>query len=330
MTDATPSAWTADGATAGGSPRTVTITDVVRVPLHRIRLVAAVAALGLLAATGYLLLSPRAMTASAVVAVRPVVTDAFTPSGAAADRAVNMNVESGIATGTEVVGKLAETFGSDQRAVRDALEVEVPAGGQILRFVFRAGSATRAVAGANLAARSYLDVRRTMYEKQREEMLRSYDDSIGKVVEQQGAVQRRINNARDPAAANAAVAELGGINNQLTQLNAARTEIAAVDVSPGWVTRSAEPALTSAAGNPPLLLAAGLLGGILIGLVLAFAWESVDRRIRTVADARDSSGVPLLGTVRRRGCGGGWSTPTCATSRWLSPSGCANPPGSPW
>ncbi|MDG4798521.1 lipopolysaccharide biosynthesis protein [Micromonospora sp. WMMD1082] len=304
MTDATPSAWTGDGGTAAGSSRTVTITDVVRVPLHRIRLVAAAAACGLLGATGYVLLAPAAVTASAVVAVRPVVTDAFTPSGAAADRAVNMNVESGIATGTEVVGKLAEAFGSDQRTVRDALEVEVPAGGQILRFVYQAGRADRAVEGANLAAQSYLDIRRAMYEKQREEMLRSYEASISKVVEQQVAVQRRINNARDSAAANAAVAELGGINNQLTQLNSARTEIAAVDVNPGWVTRSAELALTSSAVNPALLLAGGLLGGTLIGLVLAFVWESVDRRIRTVADATDSTGLPLLGTIRSRGLRG--------------------------
>ncbi|WFE43796.1 lipopolysaccharide biosynthesis protein [Verrucosispora sp. WMMD1129] len=299
MTDATPNAWTGDGPTTASTSRSVTITDVVRVPLHRIRLVAAVALGGLLAAVGYVLVAPASVTASAVVAVRPVVTDAFTPSGAAADRAVNMNVESGIATGTEVVGKLAATFDSDQRTVRDALEVEVPAGGQILRFIYQAGDAERAVAGANLAAQSYLDIRRGMYEKQREEMLNSYDESIEKIVAQRNTVQRRINNARDAAAAEAAVAELGGINNQLTQLSSARTEIAAVDVNPGWVTRSAEQALATTAGSSSMLLAGGLLGGTVIGLVLAFLWESADRRIRSVADARDSTGLPLLGTVRR-------------------------------
>ncbi len=304
MTDAATSPWVGDGASGAAPHRTVTITDLLRIPLHRIRLVGAVAVVGLAAAAGYLLLAPPMVTANAVVAVRPVVTDAFTPSGAAADRAVNMNVESGIATGTEVVGQLAAAFGTDQRAIRDALEVEVPTGGQILRFAYRSGSAEQAVQGANLAAQQYLDVRRTMYEKQRAEMLRSYDASIAKVVEQQSAVQRRINNARDTSAANAAVAELGGINNQLTQLNSARTEIAAVDVNPGWVTQSAERALTSAAGSVPLLMASGLLGGALIGLVLAFVWESVDRRIRTVADAQDSTGLPLLGTIRRRGLRG--------------------------
>ncbi|WP_030488385.1 LPS biosynthesis protein [Micromonospora chokoriensis] len=298
MTDAAPGPWPTDGPSSG-TPRAVTLTDLLRVPLHRLRLVAAVAMVGLLAALSYVLLVPAAMTASAVVAVRPVVTDAFTPSGAGADRAVNMNVESGIATGTEVVQRLADSAGGDPRDIRDALEVEVPTGGQILRFTYQARDAHRAVQSANLAAEAYLSVRRTMYEQQRAEMLRSYDASITKVVGQQTALQKRANTAQDTAAGDALVAELAGINNQLTQLNAARTEIAAVDVNPGWVTQSAEKALVTSAGHRPLYLVAGLLGGALIGIVLAYLWESTDRRVRSVADGRDASGLALLGTVRR-------------------------------
>lgn len=298
MTDATPASWSA-GAPAAGADRTLSLTDLLRVPLHRLRLVTAVAVVGLLLALGYVLMVPAAMTANAVVAVRPVVTDAFTPSGAGADRAVNMNVESGIATGTEVVQRLADAAGADPRDIRNALEVEVPTGGQILRFSYQAKDAQRAVQSANLAARAYLDVRRTMYEQQRAEMLRSYDASITKVAAQQTAVQKRASTARDTTAGDAAVAELAGINNQLTQLNAARTEIAAVDINPGWVTQTAERALVTSAGHRPLYLVAGLLGGALIGVVLAYAWESTDRRVRSVADGRDATGLPLLGTVRR-------------------------------
>ncbi|MGC4770925.1 lipopolysaccharide biosynthesis protein [Micromonospora sp. DT44] len=298
MTDATPAPWPPDSSSSGGA-RVVTLSDLVRVPMHRLRLVVAVALVGLLAALGYVLLVPAAVTARAVVAVRPVVTDAFTPSGAGADRAVNMNVESGLATGTEVVQRLADAVGGEPRDVRNALEVEVPTGGQILRFTYQTHDAQRAVQGANLAARAYLDVRRAMYEQQRAEMLRSYDASIAKVVAQQTAVQKRASSAKGTAAGDAALAELSGINNQLTQLNTARTEIAAVDVNPGWVTQTAEKALVTSSGHRPLYLVAGLLGGALIGVVLAYAWESADRRVRSVTDGRDATGLPLLGTVRR-------------------------------
>ncbi|MEU7804100.1 lipopolysaccharide biosynthesis protein [Micromonospora arborensis] len=299
MADAPPGSWSADALGGGGtSARTLTLTDLLRVPAHRIRLVGAVAAVGLLAVLGYVLLMPSAVTASAVVAVRPVVTDAFTPSGAAADRAVNMNVESGIATGTEVVQRLAAE-GGDQREVRDALEVEVPTGGQILRFAYTGRSADDAVRNVNLAAQTYLDVRRTMYEKQRAEMLKRYDESIVEVDRQRQILQRRIVSARD-GSLDAAIAELGGTNNQLTQLRSARTEIAAVDVNPGWITQSAENVLVSSGRHILIYLLAGLLGGALLGVVLAFAWESADRRVRSVHDGRDVTGLPLLGTVRGR------------------------------
>ncbi|MFG1883009.1 lipopolysaccharide biosynthesis protein [Micromonospora sp. NPDC049102] len=298
MTDATPASWP-PASSSPDATRVVTLSDLLRVPMHRLRLVAAVALVGLLAALGYVLLVPAAVTASAVVAVRPVVTDAFTPSGAGADRAVNMNVESGLATGTEVVQRLANALGAAPRDIRNGLEVEVPTGGQILRFTYQTHDPQRAVQGANLAAQAYLDVRRAMYEQQRAEMLRSYDASITKVVAQQAAVQKRASSAKGTAAGDAALAELSGINNQLTQLNAARTEIAAVDINPGWVTQTAEQALVTSAGHRPLYLVAGLLGGALIGVVLAYAWESADRRVRSVTDGREATGLPLLGTVRR-------------------------------
>ncbi len=298
MTSTAGGDWTANTAAGGGtSGRTVTLTDLLRVPLHRIRVLAGAAVLGLLAALGYVLLVPSAATADAVVAVRPVVTDAFTPSGASADRAVNMNVERGIATGTEVVRRLVDATGRDQRDVQDALELEVPTGGQILRFRFTANSTRDAVAGVNLAASAYLDVRRTMYEQQRADILRSYDESIRKVQAQQAALQSRIASARE-GEADAAVAELSAVNSQLVQLGSARTEIAAVDVNPGWVTREAETNLVTPGGSDLLRLLAGLLGGVLLGIVLAYGWESVDRRVRSVDDGRDATGLPLLGTAR--------------------------------
>ncbi|GGM03318.1 lipopolysaccharide biosynthesis protein [Micromonospora yangpuensis] len=300
MTEHASAGWSPADRPTGPPARTVTITDVLRVPLHRIRLVAAIAGSGLLAALTFVMLAPAAVTASAVVAVRPVVTDAFTPTGGSPDRSVNMNVESGIATGTDVVSRIAEAVGRPSVEVRNALEVEVPTGGQILRFVYQGRTVDESVETVNVAARSYLDVRREMYESQRNEMLRSYDASIAKVTEQQTTLQKRIDRNRGTAAADAAVSELAAVNNQLTQLNSARSEIAAVDVNPGWLTQTAEPELANRDGSRMLYLLAGLLGGTLIGVVAAYGWESIDRRIRTVADGREVTGLPLLGTVRRR------------------------------
>lgn len=298
MTDRDLEVWAAPRRGGPDPRRTVTLTELIRIPAYRWRLIAAAAGAGLIGAVGYLLLVPPTVSAAAVVAVRPVVTDAFTYPGAA-DRSVNMNVESGIATSTEVVRKLAEANGDDPVRVREALTVEVPTGGQILRFIYRARTAEETVATVNLAARTYLEVRQARYEEQRSAMLKSYDDSIAKVTARQAAVQRRARST--DGGANAALAELTAINGQLVELNSARTEIAAIDVTPGWVTQTAEPALADADASPLLHLLAATLGGVLLGLVLTYLAESVDRRVRSAADAQEATLLPLLGTVRRRG-----------------------------
>ncbi|MFY1633779.1 lipopolysaccharide biosynthesis protein [Solwaraspora sp. WMMB335] len=289
-------------STSDQPQRTVTLPELLRIPLLRWPVVVAGAAVGLLLAIGFLLVAPPAATATAVVAVRPVVTDAFTYPGAGADRSINMNVESGIATSTDVLSRIAQERGTDLVTVRRALEIEVPAGGQILRFTYAADTVDAAVATVNLAASTYLAVREQMYEQQRADMLASYDGSIAKVAEQQADVQRRVAEAdTDGVAADAALAEFGSLSNQLTELNSARTEIAAIDVTPGWVTQRAQQQLTTAGQSRILYLAAGLLAGALLGVVFSYLRESTDRRVRSETDARDATGMPLLGMVRRRG-----------------------------
>ncbi|ROO58326.1 capsular polysaccharide biosynthesis protein [Micromonospora sp. Llam0] len=281
--------------------RTVTLTDLLRIPRLRWLTVVAGAATGLLLAIGYLVVAPPAASATAVVAVRPVVTDAFTYPGAGADRSINMNVESGIAASTEVLARIADARSADVVEVRRALQIEVPTGGQILRFTYSTGTVDEAVDTVNLAAATYLQVREEMYERQRTDMLASYDGSIVKVAEQQDAAQSRIADANSASAADAALAEFGSLSNQLAELNAARTEIAAIDVTPGWITQSAQQQLST--DGPPgiLYLLAGLLVGAVLGVLLTYLRESVDRRIRSEAEASEVAGLPLLGTVRRRG-----------------------------
>ncbi|WFE27046.1 lipopolysaccharide biosynthesis protein [Solwaraspora sp. WMMD791] len=282
--------------------RTVTLTELLRIPLLRWKLVAGGAVVGCLLAIGYLVVAPPAATATAVVAIRPVVTDAFTTPGAGADRSINMNVESGIATSTDVLSRIAEARAVDVVAVRRALEIEVPTGGQILRFTYSADSVESAVESVNLAAATYLQVREEMYERQRADMLASYDERIATVAEQQTAAGRRAADSDSSGpAADAALAEFASLSNQLTQLNGARTEIAAIDVTPGWITQSAQQQLSTAGQPRVVYLLAGLLAGALLGILLTYLRESADRRVRSESDALDASGLPLLGTVRRRG-----------------------------
>lgn len=288
-----------------GRGRSVTIGDLLRIPVARWSMVATGAGIGLVAILLYLLVSPATYTATSVVVVRPVVTDPFTYPGAGADRAVNMNAENGLASSNEVIAKIAEATGSNPNTVRDALAIEIPVSGQILRFNYTGRTQDEAVKGANTAAASYLQARQSAYEKQRAGLVASYDQSIQKVTDQRGTLAKTLpagagQGSLQSPSITAVMDQLRGLNDQIAQLAEQRTKIASVDVTPGTLTRSAEKPVPSSHDNALLFILAGLLGGALIGAVAAFIWEAGDRRVRSLAEAADLTGIPMVGVIRQR------------------------------
>jgi capsular polysaccharide biosynthesis protein len=287
-----------------------TLTDLLRVPIRRWRLVVSVAALVTLAALGYLMVAPPTYTGTAVVTVRPVVTDPFTYPSGGADRVLNMNAENGIATSSAVVAAVAA---ATHQSVVDAgkyLRVEVPVGGQVLRFNYLSHRADEAVRGTNAAAEAYLRVRKNLYEGQRAAIVRSYESAIDATTEQRNTAQKALPSTPNasvttPVAA-AALDQVRTLNEQLATLAQQRARVAAVDVTPGDVTNAASLPVPSTSDRAGLTLIAAMLGGLLVGAVAAFGREATDARVRSAAQAQEVTGLPLLGTVRhkrRRGSG---------------------------
>ncbi|MEV0808425.1 Wzz/FepE/Etk N-terminal domain-containing protein [Micromonospora sp. NPDC050200] len=289
---------------ASARQRPVGLVELARIPLRRWRTVLGCAALVLLAVLGYLFVLPATYTATTAVVVRPVVTDPFSVPSGGADRAVNMTAESGIATSNDVIDKVARITGRETREVADALEVETPVGGQVMRFSYAGHSEREAVDGANGAAESYLALRKGMYENQRAGVLTSYDDTIDLVTAQRATTQRSLpanQSSSNPSPRTSALLDqLRALNDQLATLAEQRSKVASADLSPGSVTSAARPPVPSSRNAAPLILVAGLLGGLLLGGLVAFARESLDRRVRTSAEAAAAVGAPLLGRVRRR------------------------------
>ncbi len=163
-------------AVAANRQRVVGFADVVRIPLRRWRVVLAVLAAVTLLVLMYLFFFPATYRASTVVVLRPVVTDPFTYPSSGADRVINMTAENGVALGNQVIDNTARSLGQDPDDVRDALTVEVPTGGQVLRFQYTDDAEDKAVTGANTAAQTYLRVRESIYQQQREALLLSYEN----------------------------------------------------------------------------------------------------------------------------------------------------------
>ncbi|MBY8875304.1 hypothetical protein K7640_26065 [Micromonospora sp. PLK6-60] len=281
----------------------VGLAELARIPVRRWRESLAATVLVVLGALVYLFVLPASYTAVTAVVVRPVVTDPFSVPSGGADRAVNMTAESGIARSNDVIDKVAAITGRESSDVADALEVETPVGGQVMRFQYAGRSESEAVAGANGAAQAYLDLRRGLYENQRAGVLKSYDEAISVVTAQRTTTQRSLpsnQSTTNPSPRTSALLDqLRALNDQLATLAEQRSKVASADLSPGSVTSAAREPVPSSRDSAPLILVAAIFGGLLLGGLVAFVRETLDRRVRTSAEALAAVGAPLLGAVRR-------------------------------
>lgn len=293
-------------AVAANRQRVVGFADLVRIPLRRWRIVLTSTVLLALAVMGYLLLFPATYKATTVVVLRPVVTDPFTYPSSGADRVINMTAENGVAMGNDVIDTTARILGRDPDEVRNALAVEVPTGGQVLRFEYGGETEEQAITGANTAAETYLKVREAIYQQQRAALLLSYDSTIRQVTDQRKAAQKGLPNLDSggdtvPPRTQAMLDEVSALNNQVAQLANQRAKIASADLSPGSITAAARAPLPSSHDAALFFIAGALLGGALLGMIAAHAREALDRRIRSLEQAADVIGVPALGVVRASG-----------------------------
>jgi Mrp family chromosome partitioning ATPase len=290
---------------AGSRQRVVGFADVVRIPLRRWRIVLATTAAVTLAVLAYLVFFPATYRATTVVVLRPVVTDPFTLPSSGADRAINMTAENGVALGNEVIDATSRILGRDADDVRDALSVEVPTGGQVLRFEYADDTEEKSITGANAAAQTYLRVRESIYQQQRAGLLLSYDSTIKQVTDQRKAAQQGLPTSPGSSALSprtqAMLDQVSALNDQIAELANQRAKIASADLSPGAIAAAARAPVPSSHDAAPIYLVGAFLGGALLGMIAAHAREALDRRVRSMDQAADLVGVPALGVVRATG-----------------------------
>jgi capsular polysaccharide biosynthesis protein/Mrp family chromosome partitioning ATPase len=210
---------------------------------------------------------------------------------------LNLDTEAQIVT-SSVVARLAAKDLNSHEEPRDLAKnasVTVPANTSVLEISYKAPTAQEARAGADAFADAYLANRQDLAEKQikkqrsalqkridklGEELLR-----VGELVTAQpiGTAQRDYQTTRRTLL----VRQIAGINQQLVAVEGIDADPGAIITDPQLPTKPAQP-------NVMILLASGLLGGLLLGLLLAFAVDRNDRRIRDRRDLERLGLEPLV------------------------------------
>jgi capsular polysaccharide biosynthesis protein len=290
--------------TASQEADSLEFADYLGVLRRRWLIVLVLACVGILAAGAYIVQSPKAYTATATVNVTATGT-AQSQGGAVAggrtSNAVNLDTESQIVKSSTVGAIAARNLHSPLTltALLAHVSVAVPANSSILQISCEAKSPKQAAACANAFAAAYLQNRSATAAGTTNAQLKTVRNQLTSLEKSTTRLNLQIRSlpVNSPQRASAQ-SQLQSDSGQLRSLanQAASLSAQAAATSGGSVISKATPPTTPSSPKKKIILPSGLLAGLLIGLIVAFAWDKRDTRIE---DARNLGqfGVPTLLTV---------------------------------
>jgi capsular polysaccharide biosynthesis protein len=260
------------------------------------------ACVGILAAGAYIVESPKAYMATATVNVTATGVTQTQGGGAVAggrtSSAVNLDTETQIVKSSTVGAIAARSLDSPLTiaALLGHVSVAVPANSSVLQVSCQANSPEQAAACANAFAAAYLQNRNATAAGTTHSELTTVRNELTSLEKSTTRLTLQIrslpvNSPQRATAESQLQADSGQLKALANQVASLSGQAAAS--SGGSIITKATPPTTPSSPKKKIILPGGLLAGLLIGLLIAFAW---DKRDTTIKDARNPGqfGVPTL------------------------------------
>ena len=283
---------------AESGPEDPRLTDYADVLRHWWWIVVAVAIIGTAAAAGYLRAAPKAYTASASVYVTATSASVNQVANGRTTGAVNLDTQAQVVQSTAVAQAAARLMHATDPAGRllSQVSVTVPANSQVLLISCEARAAIRAASCAQAFAQAYLTYTAASATAAATSQLSALQSRISSLQSTSAKLTIELSSLPANSSPRATAQEqLRSDHSLLSLLNSQAGQVTAAlaDPSGGSVISNAIPPSRPASPQPLLVLSSGLLGGLLVGLVLAFLADRRDRRVRRRRDL-DKLDVPVL------------------------------------
>jgi capsular polysaccharide biosynthesis protein len=260
------------------------------------------ACVGIVGAGAYIAASPKGYTATATVNV--TATGIGQNQGGAAvaggrtSSAVNLDTEVQIVQSSSVAAIAASDLRSSltpQDLVKN-ISVAVPANSSVLQISCTSRSAQQSAACANAFAAAYLTNRTATAANTDNAELKTIRQQLTALEKRtaQLSIQSRSLPVNSPQRASAqaqlqtAASQLRALANQSAALSASGAA-----ASGGSIITKATPPSAPSSPKKKVILPSGLVAGLLIGLLVAFAWDKRDTRIQDPASL-GHLGAPVL------------------------------------
>jgi len=284
-------------------------------------LIVVVAIIATVGAAGYFKTAHKVYTATASVYV--TASSSGTAGQVANSRTtttVNLDTEAQVvqsATVAQAADKLMHSTDNVQSLLR-RVSVTVPANSQVLSISCEASSPDAAASCAQAFAQAYLNYSSNSTTASIKSQVTTLQANISTLESDSAKLKVAIANlpanspqrASDNEELTSQHSQLGSLNGQIGTLTANLA-----DPSGGSIISNATPPLTATSPKALLIIPSGLLGGLLIGFVLAYLVDRRDRRIRGPHDVTRLN-VPVLMSLPLRKF-----TPELAIADHRSPTG---------
>ena len=284
--------------------------------------VVVLACVGIVLAGAYIAQSPKGYTATATVNVTATgvsQNQGGAVAGGRTNSAVNLDTEVQIVQSSSVAALAARDLHSSltPAALVKNISVAVPANSSVLQISCTARSAQQSADCANAFADAYLANRSATAAGTNKAELGTIRGELNGLEKRtaQLTIQSHSLPVNSPQRASAqaqlqtAASQLRALANQAAALSASGAA-----ASGGSIITKATPPTTPSSPKKKIILPSGLLAGLLIGLVVAFAWDKRDTRVTNLRNlgqlgapallalsAKDLDGQPLAPSRSRAG-----------------------------
>ncbi|MFC8302327.1 Wzz/FepE/Etk N-terminal domain-containing protein [Specibacter sp. NPDC057265] len=207
--------------------------------------------------------APKIYTATATLTVSPITTSPF--SSAAVNQQINITTERAILSSGEVAAIAAQELGekASSGSLQSNTETAAPSGSQILEVSVTLPDAEKAARQANALAKAYLQFRSEG----------AAEVAAGYIAQ----IDERLKNLSNQATLT------DSQQQQVQNLQQQRTELTLASANPGRLIGSATAPAQQSSMGLLVFMAAGTMGGVLLGLALALVRERTDPKVRTAA-----------------------------------------------
>jgi succinoglycan biosynthesis transport protein ExoP len=281
-------------------PRSLDLRDYWKVVRRRWRLVVVAALIGPLAGAGYAVAKGPTYTATAEVVVAAVTQGPLSQSTQATSQ-VNMSTEQAIAQSAPVIQQAAAImrvpFVQLEKAVAKRLSVTVPAStlttSNVLQLNWQASSPQAAQQGANAFATAYLAYRHHELASQIAVLQTTLQQQTSSLRAQIMELSSELSRAAGPATRRTLTIRLNELSDQASTAEAQLAALPTYNNSGGSMISAALPNRPSGFTRS-VLIAIGLILGLLVGLALAFIRDIFDDRVRDVTQFEQRLGAIIL------------------------------------